>query len=90
MLKNLWDGSPATVTIQNAANTLEEIEYENISDLENESGEEDNEDDHADLDMEPQTVQKNVRQAINHTQKFVDNKRKNMEKSLSASQRDQV
>ena len=82
-LKTIWAGSPATTCIKNSlfSHVTEEIEHPDISnELE-------------DLEFEPQKEEQEV--PFNNkrkvgTAKFVDDKRRMLEKSLSASQRDQI
>jgi len=86
-LKSIWRGSPATVTIANAV-TSYESEEEPCNDLEDHSEEEKEESDEGSRGNVQEVTEKNAPE--NSTPKFVDNKRKNMEKQLSANQRDQL
>ena len=96
-LKLLWGGSPATKSIQNSCSTL--ISEADAA-IDNETpdfhadvvvGESDEEEIYSD-DESPSSNKDSTTNAIKRpaTAKFVDNKRKMLEKNLSASQRDQI
>ena len=105
-LKPIWRGSPSTACIENSVSYVsmdDEVdpfnEYRQEQYQEEEEGEmsdgvcseavvttENDVSSEVSLYRQKHTVTKNV----NATPKFVDNKRKNMEKGLSASQRDKI
>ena len=105
-LKPIWRGSPSTACIENSVSYVsmdDEVdpfnEYRQEQYQEEEEGEmsdgvcseavvttENDVTSEVSLYRQKHTVTKNV----NATPKFVDNKRKNMEKGLSASQRDKI
>ena len=88
LLEKLWGGSPATSCIANARTSLEEAEnnqeFQESFELQTEQPSL-NENNSFEDDMSDSTPQ-----AKGPTAKFVDNKRKMLEKNLSANQRDQV
>ena len=89
-LKTLWGGSPATGCIVNPLTSLEQLENESF---EPELSEEEDLDKDSSIDDESPngscSGQKRKAEEPN-VQRFVDNKRKQLEKNLSAHQRDQV
>ena len=100
-LKSIWGGSPATVTLKNAVTStrLSNDDDDDELPLDQSNDEQDVEEDVEDevesdessgTEEAKKKEQPNVQALRNPTPKFVDNKRKNMEKNLSASQRDQV
>ena len=100
LLKNIWGGSPATTAISNSRSTITEDNTGSQTIGEEEDDDDDEventnvvETDHpaasqtlliTDADQLPSVSTKTL------TAKFVDNKRKMLEKNLSASQRDQI
>ena len=87
VLKELWGGSPATHSLKNAIDTLDGEERNEEEFDENEQrDEEDNEQDKT----EANDCTEKDPNLVSPTRKYVDNKRKLLEKQLSASQRDQV
>ena len=104
-LKAIWGGSPATITLTNAVTSTrrKSADNEGISqDQMDNDGEESDESETEDIEEDDEGASENEQviegeetdgstsKLPNPTPKFVDNKRKNMEKNLSASQRDQV
>lgn len=93
-LKAIWGGSPATTCIDNSISSIsadDEIEWE-YSDREREDDEiSEGVCSQAVAAANPVNTEDNIAtDTVNPTPKFVDNKRKNMEKGLSALQRDKV
>ena len=87
VLKELWGGSPATHSLKNAIDTLDGEERNEEEFDENEQrDEEDNEQDKT----EANDCTEKDPNLVSPTRKYVDNKRKLLEKQLSASQRDHV
>ena len=89
-LKALWGGSPAPVTIRNAViSTQAGQDEEDFGSEEFLSANEEEDVVQTPCDKESEESTGKAKY-LNPTPRFVDKKRKNMEKSLSASQRDQV
>ena len=87
LLKTLWGGSPATESIINSQATLRVAGDED--DLESNGYESPEESENENDEM--QSTSKNKQEnPSNLTAKYVDNKRKLMEKNLSVNQRDQI
>ena len=103
LLKDLCSGSAAKIAISNSCSTIEDEEEYSFDENGNENNNENNED-NVNLDggeSEESLVDRDGKRTdsskapthiteIKVTGKFVDNKRKLLEKNLSASQRDQV
>ena len=93
-LKSIWGGSPATVTITNAVTSTENESADDEDSnefIEQESDDEEKEEEEEkEKESEEGTGISDKGITTNPTPKFVDNKRKNMEKRLSANQRDQM
>ena len=87
-LKIIWGGSPATISIANSTCSLDE-ENDGL-DFDDDETSLDEDGDNEVKDNEEAELAVVAKEKINPTAKFVDNKRKMLEKSLSASQRDQV
>jgi len=100
-LKVIWGGSPATVTIKNSVTSAQfddededslfgaQGDNQFYSENDNDSGDDEHSLGSDNLPKEnPQSISQ--QKTTNPTPKFVDNKRKNMQKNLSAGQRDQV
>ena len=92
ILKNIWGGSPAVINLRNARCSLQN----ELSDKEdNESGNMNRENVSGDESQQmdgntEEPIAKKSSGGLAPTAKFIDNKRKLLEKNLSANQRDQV
>lgn len=85
-LKTIWAGSPATTCIKNSVSShtpeeSQDLDFANANDLEDLEYESSKE--------EQEILEKDKKRKVG-TAKFVDDKRRMLEKSLSASQRDQI
>ena len=93
ILKLLWGGSPATVSLSNSRASLKEIQYDDdIFDGVEQTEQIDFEtsDTETTEARDALCMARSRKREKTGTPKFVDNKRKHLEKNLSASQRDHV
>lgn len=98
LLKGIWGGSPATTSITNAVSSVNTNDEESGESVELETAKNDDAEVEEEDEEEPKKEEEEPKRdeseqnsvKVNPTAKFVDNKRKQMEKNLSASQRDQM
>ena len=87
-LKNLWGGSPATVAITNQITSIPGTQLPlDTTSSHGDSADEDDEEENLPTPLSNKRVRSPT---LSGTAKFVDNKRKMLEKNLSSQQRDQV